>query len=58
MHRSFWPGFQLIARALLLIAPLAASVAVAEEPRDWAGKNLDDLVALYRQFHASPELSF
>lgn len=30
----------------------------AEEPKAWVGKNLADLQALYRQFHAAPELSF
>ncbi|MEX2175864.1 MAG: amidohydrolase, partial [Pirellulaceae bacterium] len=32
--------------------------ARAEEPKAWAAANLDDLVELYRHFHAHPELSF
>ena len=38
---------------LCLATPLAA-----DEPREWAKKNLDDLVALYQHFHQTPELSF
>ncbi|HEX7448913.1 MAG TPA: amidohydrolase [Pirellulales bacterium] len=35
-----------------------ASPAAAEEPAKWAGgKNLDQLVTLYRHFHQSPEVS-
>jgi hippurate hydrolase len=33
-------------------------VARAEEPGQWVRGNLDDLVALYREFHSNPELSF
>jgi hippurate hydrolase len=33
-------------------------VARAEEPGQWVRGNLDDLVALYREFHSHPELSF
>jgi hippurate hydrolase len=43
---------------MIMVAPLAGTAALAEQPQDWVGKNLDDLVVLYRQFHASPELSF
>jgi hippurate hydrolase len=43
---------------VVLVACAVAGPAVAEGPKEWLGKNLDDLVALYRQFHANPELSF
>ncbi|HEY2250460.1 MAG TPA: amidohydrolase, partial [Planctomycetaceae bacterium] len=43
---------------VILVACGFAATAFAEEPKEWLGKNLDDLVSLYRQFHASPELSF
>jgi hippurate hydrolase len=48
----------LLARAVLGIACLTASLARAEEPNTWVRKNLDDLQSLYRHFHANPELSF
>lgn len=32
--------------------------AVAEEPAAWAKANVEELVGLYRHFHAHPELSF
>jgi hippurate hydrolase len=34
------------------------SAVRAEEPGQWVRGNLDDLVALYREFHSNPELSF
>ena len=43
---------------LCFIACAFAASAMAEEPKEWLAKNLDDLQALYRQLHAHPELSF
>src|SRR4051812_11045992 len=34
------------------------SEAIAEEPAAWAKANAEELVGLYRHFHAHPELSF
>ena len=41
----------------VLVAALGAPV-LAEEPRAWAEKHLEELVTLYRHFHSHPELSF
>lgn len=54
LHVRLW--FCLLIAVCLMSAwapPLAA-----EDPKAWLGKNLDDLQALYRHFHANPELSF
>lgn len=40
------------------VATLIAATGFAQEPTDWARKNLEELVSLYRHFHAHPELSF
>lgn len=37
---------------------LVAATVRAEEPKEWAAKNIDELVTLYKEFHAAPELSF
>ncbi len=50
--------FRLFVQAILCIGCLTASAAFAAEPGAWAGKNVEDLAALYRQFHSHPELSF
>ncbi len=47
----------------LIVLPVAlvlclAQAAWCETPRTWLDANLNDLVALYRHFHAHPELSF
>ncbi|MBC8873650.1 MAG: amidohydrolase [Planctomycetes bacterium] len=39
----------------LLSAPVIAS---GDEPEQWVRRNMDELVALYQQLHANPELSF
>jgi hippurate hydrolase len=46
--------------ALALGASLACDPLAArgEAPRAWAEKHLDEIVELYRHFHANPELSF
>lgn len=46
--------------ALLSLFLTAGFVAPArtQEPRAWAEKHLDEIVELYRHFHAHPELSF
>ena len=45
-----------VALFVVLVAGLPA--ARAEEPGEWVRANLDDLVALYHEFHSNPELSF
>jgi hypothetical protein len=50
--------FRLVVPIALGVLCLAASVARAEDPQAWVGKNLDSLQALYRHFHTNPELSF
>jgi len=39
----------------ILSAPVIAS---GDEPEQWVRRNMDELVALYQQLHANPELSF
>lgn len=41
----------------LLTMVLSAQIQ-ADTPKDWVAANLPDLVRLYRELHASPELSF
>jgi amidohydrolase len=56
--------FMLTRSWVLVAVPLVISLAAsgrnlrAEEPRAWAQKHLDEIVELYRHFHAHPELSF
>ncbi|HEX5102892.1 MAG TPA: amidohydrolase [Pirellulaceae bacterium] len=55
-HLRMWIGC-----SFLLVVVSAASLAVtarAEEPQAWAKAHLEELVELYRHFHAHPELSF
>lgn len=54
----FLPICRRATLATLAAACLFASFARAEEPKEWTAKNIDDLVALYKDFHAAPELSF
>jgi len=42
----------------LLIVAVCAARGWAAEPKQWAQDNLADLVALYKEFHQMPELSF
>ena len=49
---------RILKSMVLVLACGVAARAGAEEPKEWLVKNLDDLVALYKQFHANPELSF
>lgn len=44
--------------ALFVVCAACMSAVRAEEPGQWVRGNLDDLVALYREFHSNPELSF
>ena len=44
--------------ALFVVCVACMSAVRAEEPGQWVRGNLDDLVALYREFHSNPELSF
>lgn len=47
-----------ISRLCVAIITCYSITLCADTPKDWAGQNLDDLVSLYRHFHAHPELSF
>ena len=42
----------------VLLSLCLASLAAAAEPRAWLAENADDLLELYKHFHAHPELSF
>ena len=43
---------------LLCTVSIDTSITSAETPGDWVHGNLQDVVDLYRHFHAHPELSF
>ncbi len=47
-----------ITAALFVACVACVPMVRAEEPSEWVRANLDDLVALYREFHSNPELSF
>ena len=55
-HRS-WIGRSFLL-GLVTAAGIAAAPAPAAEPKAWAKAHAEELVALYRHFHANPELSF
>jgi len=40
-----------------LFTSVFPAICSAEEPADWAAKHVDELVAVYRDFHQHPELS-
>ncbi len=44
--------------AFALVLLLETGVTRAESPQQWAQKNLDELIDVYRWFHSHPELSF
>lgn len=51
--------FARIAFGLIVGCGLVLPVAVyGESPREWLGKNSAELLTLYQQLHAAPELSF
>src|SRR6478735_10066315 len=56
MRIGLFSALSLLAVAILN-AEFAAK-AVAEEPAAWVKANAEELVGLYRHFHAHPELSF
>ncbi|MGE5194170.1 MAG: amidohydrolase [Deltaproteobacteria bacterium] len=58
MPRPSFLFHHFVPPAMLCIAWLVASGAIAAEPKAWVEKNLDDLQALYRHLHSNPELSF
>jgi len=58
MPRSQFRSARMLKSMVFFIACAIAAPAGAEQPKEWLVKNLDDLVTLYRQLHASPELSF
>lgn len=47
-----------LASFVVLVILVAAPAVRAEEPKDWVAKNVADLVTLYKELHAAPELSF
>lgn len=56
-HRSagpllFWGSL------LFVLCVGGGGLCSAAEPKEWTARNLDELVALYKQVHAAPELSF
>ena len=48
----------IMAVLLLTVAVTTASTANADDVKTWTDAHVDELVALYKQFHAHPELSF
>ena len=51
----------MILRAMAAMMFLISHVTLAmsaERPREWVHRHLDEIVELYRYFHAHPELSF
>jgi hippurate hydrolase len=56
MRRLIISSPQLLNVIVVLIA--CANAVRAEAPQEWIARNLDGLQTLYRQLHASPELSF
>src|SRR5215469_6036620 len=53
-------SFRRFFSVLLVVAlsSLAAAAASDQDLKAWVGKNVDDLLAIYRDFHTHPELSF
>ena len=47
-----------LAAVALLLATAPTTILTAAEPAEWARQNIDDLLGLYKHFHANPELSF
>src|SRR5947207_614586 len=59
MSESRRLAFRVITSAgAIAVCAFCTCTASAAEPKAWVEKNLDDLQALYKQLHASPELSF
>jgi len=56
--RSSYSISHFVAGLLAVSSAALLPDARAEEPAAWAKANLDDIVGLYRHFHAHPELSF
>jgi hippurate hydrolase len=52
--------FAIVKLSLVVASTLVClnSIASAADPHTWAVEHLDELVDLYRHFHANPELSF
>ena len=48
----------LLASLCLIAVTLGRDCCAADDLKPWVEKNVDELVVLYRQFHAAPELSF
>ena len=44
--------------SLMVVLTLSASVLGADKPADWAKENVGELLTIYQDFHAHPELSF
>ena len=52
------PSRDALASFVVLATLVGATVVRAEEPKEWTTKNVENLVTLYKEFHAAPELSF
>lgn len=52
------PIYSIILRFFVLCLAILPSLEAAEQPRQWVEGNMHDLLALYSEFHAKPELSF
>lgn len=58
MHLVHPGGRRLPRLFALLCLWLVSDLYAADQPRDWVLANLNSLMSLYSDFHASPELSF
>lgn len=47
-----------VAVIAVVVTTMAGPVRAQDKSADWIAKQVPDLVALYKQFHAAPELSF
>lgn len=56
--KHLWTVSACIVLAGLFTVANSAVAVRADEPRDWMKQHLDEIVTLYRHFHAHPELSF
>ena len=48
----------MVAVSFLAVSGLVSRPVLADEPKAWATKHAAELVQLYQEFHAKPELSF
>lgn len=52
------PSCRRAALTCLVLSGLSFTAIRADDAKEWTAKNVDELVSLYKEFHAAPELSF